>query len=64
MSVALLIFWGAVGWCGTPWRWPIPPPLLPPGGSSTAWWALWGALLASGFLPKPGPFHRQTLGWP
>jgi uncharacterized membrane protein YeaQ/YmgE (transglycosylase-associated protein family) len=32
MSLALLIFWGAVGWCGTGWRrWPPPPPPDP-------WW--------------------------
>jgi uncharacterized membrane protein YeaQ/YmgE (transglycosylase-associated protein family) len=33
MSIGLLIFWGAVGWCGTPWphRWPPPPPPDP-------WW--------------------------
>ena len=31
MSVSMLIFWGLVGWCGTPWplRWPPPPPPPP-----------------------------------
>jgi len=35
MSLALLIFWGTVGWCGTPWprRWPPPPPPPP-----SPWW--------------------------
>jgi uncharacterized membrane protein YeaQ/YmgE (transglycosylase-associated protein family) len=34
MSIGLLIFWGAVGWCGTPWprKWPWPPPPPDP------WW--------------------------
>ena len=38
MSVALLIFWAAVGWCGTPWPgwwrkpWPPPPP--------DPWWVI------------------------
>jgi uncharacterized membrane protein YeaQ/YmgE (transglycosylase-associated protein family) len=34
MSVALFIFWGAVGWCGTPWPWRVPPPPPPP----DLWW--------------------------
>ncbi len=35
MSLALFIFWGVVGWCGTPWprRWPPPPPPPP-----DPWW--------------------------
>jgi uncharacterized membrane protein YeaQ/YmgE (transglycosylase-associated protein family) len=33
MSIAWFVFWGAVGWCGTPWprKWPPPPPPDP-------WW--------------------------
>ena len=36
MSVPLLIFWGAVGWCGTPWPrwWKNPPPPPDP------WWII------------------------
>ncbi len=34
MSAALFLFWAAVGWCGTPWRWPFPPPPPPP----DPWW--------------------------
>ncbi len=34
MSVALILFWAAVGWCGTPWRWHFPPPPPPP----DPWW--------------------------
>ena len=35
MSIGMLIFWAAVGWCGTPWRkWPPPPPDPDP------WWLI------------------------
>lgn len=36
MSAAWFIFWGAVGWCGTPWPWwwRKPPPPPPP----DPWW--------------------------
>jgi hypothetical protein len=35
MTLPLAIFWGLVGWCGTPWprRWPFPPPPPP-----DPWW--------------------------
>jgi hypothetical protein len=35
MNWSLMVLWGAVGWCGTPWRkWPPPPPDPDP------WWRL------------------------
>jgi len=36
MSAAWFVFWGAVGWCGTPWPWwwRKPPPPPPP----DPWW--------------------------
>jgi uncharacterized membrane protein YeaQ/YmgE (transglycosylase-associated protein family) len=38
MSLGLLLFWGAVGWCGTPWPgwWRHPPPPPPP----DPWWLI------------------------
>lgn len=35
MSLELFLFWGIIGWCGTPWprRWPPSPPPPP-----SPWW--------------------------
>jgi uncharacterized membrane protein YeaQ/YmgE (transglycosylase-associated protein family) len=37
MSLPLLLFWGVVGWCGTPWPRPWPFPLPPP---PEPWWLI------------------------
>jgi hypothetical protein len=47
MNIALWVLWGAVGWCGTPWRrWPPPPDPDP------WWWRVIGIVggLAGGWL--------------
>ena len=39
VGIGLLVFWGVVGWCGTPpkpWPWPWPPGPWPPDP-----WPLW-----------------------
>lgn len=39
MDIALWVLWGAVGWCGTPWRrWPPPPEPDP------WWWRVLGVV--------------------
>ena len=39
MNWSLWVLWGAVGWCGTPWRrWPPPPPPDP----DPWWWRVIG----------------------
>ena len=36
MTIGTLLFWGAVGWCGTAWPWWWRPPPPPPGPDP--WW--------------------------
>ena len=61
MSVALLIFWGAVGWCGTPWRWPVPPPPPP-------WWVIdrmvgiVGGVIGGWLFTQAWPLSQTDIG--
>ncbi len=62
MSVALLILWAAVGWCGTPWPgwwrkpWPPPPP--------DPWWlidrivGIVGGLIGGWFFTQNWPLPQ------
>jgi len=56
--MALLIFWGVVGWCGTPWprRWPPPPPPPP-----SPWWFVNRAVGITGGLIGGWLFNQA---WP
>ena len=59
MSLPLLLFWGIVGWCGTPWPRPWPRPPVPP--PPDPWWLIGQVVAVVGGIIGGWLF---TQAWP